>query len=480
MNLKKVRASPWVLAACVILSGCNPEEPHQPAPSDGASAAEQRPRPNIVLITLCTFRYSHMGAAGYPRNTTPFLDSLAERGLFFENAMSTSSWTKPAAASILTGLSPNVHGMTDYLKDSEVLSGEVTPKRILAEEIVTVAECLREAGYATSARINNVHVSEFFNMTQGFDDYDSDHRMDTARMVEEFGRWVGGLDDRTPFFFFLLSRDAHVTYDPRYEYYVRFNRVEPEVSGRQYARYPWLIRRRAKRVVKNKGAPVDPELRRRYVDLYDAELAQLDDALSRIPATLEQAGRASNTVVIVTADHGERFFEHGLLGHGQGLDDATLHVPLIVAAPWVDSGRRIKRLVSVIDIYATIAALAGAEAPTVLQGQNLLAAVGDQPADHKTASAFASFYEQEHMVRSGDYTYYLRKDGDKELFNLAVDPGEVRNIAEEEVQTAERLNGYLLGWLEREERLRALVARGQTRTLSPEVIEQLRSLGYIE
>ena len=126
-----------LVAGQVLCSNARAAEP-QP----GGPAAARSSKPNIVLIIVCTFRYDHLGAAGYPRRTTPFLDSLAEKGAFFENVVAASTWTKPTVSSILTGLTPNVHGMNDYYVPGKNRPGSSKPqrRRVLADGVVTLAE----------------------------------------------------------------------------------------------------------------------------------------------------------------------------------------------------------------------------------------------------------------------------------------------------------------------------------------------------
>lgn len=445
----------------------------------GAGELPARARPDLVLVVLCTFRTSHMGAAGYARDTTPFLDSLAARGLFFENAVSASSWTKPATASLLTGLTPNVHRMTDFDRPRDVRSGRLRP-RVLADGIVTLAETLREAGYATAARINNVHVSEHFNMTQGFDDAVARASADTAQLVRELGSWAAGVDPGTPVFLFLMSRDAHVPFDPNYAWYERFNRVEPPVPPELYPHYARAVRTRAVAWLRDPDAPPDADLQTRYVDLYDAELAELDRALSELPEALERAGRAG-AFLFVTADHGEHLFDHRLLGHGPRLDDAVLRVPLIATGPGLPA-RRVPDLVRSIDVYPTLAALAGARVPAELQGRELLAgaAGGLGSAAPAAPSAFASVYENEHMVRRGSYSYYARKGGERELFDLAADPGELEDLAGRRPEVARELERELERWSGAEAALRERVAPGPERELADDAVLELRRLGYLD
>ena len=256
--------------------------------------AAGEPRPNLVLIVACSFRAGHMSGAGYERPTTPFLDALAGRGLRFTEAMSAASWTKPASATLLTGLTPGVHGLIDYYDLGEVRRGKVVEKRVLADEVGTLAECLQDVGYRTAGRSNNIHVSEFFNLQQGFEDFVADRYMTTEGMVGELERFLAegreSGDDR-PFFYLMLSRDAHITYRPRYEYYQAFNRVAPEVGPEEYGDYTRKLWTDVRERVQSETR-VSEELRMRFIDLYDGEMRQLDDALSRIPAVLARAGVA--------------------------------------------------------------------------------------------------------------------------------------------------------------------------------------------
>jgi len=465
------------LVVGIAATGC--ERSESASAVEHGNVAAEGTKPNIVLITLCSFRGAHMGAAGYERETTPFLDSLAADGVFFENAVSASSWTKPAVASILSGLSPNVHALTDVSRGSDIRSGCIAPKRILADEIVTLAECLRDAEYATAARINNVHAGDFFNLTQGFDDAVTAHTVDTAAMLSDFARYVRDLDRAQPFFFFMLTRDTHIPYDPDYEFYLKFNRSPEPVPRERFPGYCRWLRKRVEKRVDNHQR-ISPELRRKWIDLYDAELAQLDHALSRIPAILEDADRLANTLIVVIADHGERFFEHGKIGHSNVPDEAVVGIPLIFSGLDVPPGRRVRPVVRSIDLYPTLVALAGAKPPDVLQGTDLWPLILDDVGRFPKLTAFSSYKNVHHTLRDGDFKLHLWPDGRRELYDVDRDPGELRNLIDDETEVAQRLDEELCRWLDEEEKLCKRVARGTVRTLPPELIEQLRSLGYIE
>jgi len=464
-----------LVGTCLLalaVAGCRRAEPA------ASSAAGRLERPDIVLITLCTFRMAHTGFGGYDRDTTPFLDSLAASGVLFENATSASSWTKPSVTSLLTGLTPNVHGRTDMSGDRDIIAGEFTPQRVLADDVLTLAECLKGAGYATASRVNNVQAGEFYNTAQGFDDAVTSHDVDTPAMLRDFEDWLARQPAGQPIFFFMLTRDAHMPYDPNYEYFVKFNRSERVPPRDSFPGYRQWLHSRVKRRLDDHRS-VAPETQQQFVDLYDAELAQLDQALRTLPEILERAGRRNRTLIVVIADHGERFFEHGKVGHAGIPDEATIHVPLIFAGLDVPVGKRVTPVVRSIDVYPTLAALAGADAPDVLQGTSLVPMLYGPPEEAEKLTAFASFMNFHHTVRLENYKLHLWRGGRRTLYDLNVDPGELNDVFAQQPDGAERLDQELMRWLDAEEALRAVVAQGENRALTPDVIEQLRSLGYI-
>ena len=464
---------PLALVAALATVGCTAPD------TDDTREGERGPaRPNVLLIVLCSFRYDHMGAAGYPRPTTPFLDELAARGAFLENATSASSWTKPAAASLLTGLTPNVHGLTDFYSPREIKSGMLEPKRVLSDEIETLAELFQEAGYATGARINNHHVSATFRLTQGFDDARTASE-DTRGLVEGFDRWLGRLDRARPFFFMIFTRDAHVSYRPDYGYYAKFDRSGATLAARDYpGRFQRLGTRLKK--VRESGVPIPAELRRAWVDLYDAELAQLDATLARIPELLADRGRAADTYVVVTADHGERLLEDGTTGHGGRLDQRVLEIPLIVNGPGIVPGLRIPELARSIDVLPTLAELANLRVPERVQGISLAPLLRGSTLPSHARSAFSSFEESRYAVRMDRYKLRLDEDGQLRLFDLEIDPEELNDLSATRPDAHERLRNELSRWLSDEQRLRTTLPSNEATALSEESVERLRALGYIE
>ena len=468
-----------LLLTSVAVTGC-PEEGGMRNPSDvvGAVSPAGPRRPNLVMIVVCSLRRANLGFAGYERDTTPFIDSLAASGVSFERAVGAASWTKPATASLLSGLTPNVHGMTDFYPASAIMGAGFAPKRTLANEIVTLPELLAESGYATLSRVNNIHAGNYFNMDQGFQDtrsLDSSHH--TPEMLGDFEGWVSELPSDQPFFFFLLTRDAHVSYQPDYAFYRRFARAP--VAEEAYEDWVRDLKPRMK-ALEAEGAQIPTSLQAQWVDLYDAELRQLDAALSTLPAILERSGRASNTILVLTADHGERLFDaHGATSHGGAfMEEHLVHIPLIFQGDGIPAGTRIDDVVRSIDVYPTLAEFARVKPPDVVQGRSLAPQIRGERVP--AVSAFASHEERFHVVRLGDGKLHSSATGEPSFYDLASDPEEISEQGRNAKQDVARLQQELDQWLDQEEALRSRVARGEVRELSPEALEELRELGYIE
>jgi arylsulfatase A-like enzyme len=244
-------------------------------------------RPNVLLITLDTVRADRLGCYGYARARTPNLDALAKRGVRFERAYATVPYTLPAHASILTGLYPPAHGLHVNFQGS------------VPAEAQSVAAGFQAAGYRTGALVASGVLDRRFGLARGFDSYDDlhDRPLNQSSQVERPGsevsaaavKWLEQASSK-PFFAWVHFYDAHDPYEP-------------------------------------------PEGFRDFAEPYDGEIAFVDVQVGRLVAALERLGKLANTWIVVVADHGEAFGEHGEFGHGLLVYDSTMHVPLIVAGP---------------------------------------------------------------------------------------------------------------------------------------------------
>jgi hypothetical protein len=330
------------------------------APSP-AGARAHPPIDNVVLISIDSLRADHLGSYGYPRATSPTLDALAAQGVRFSHAVSATSWTLPSHMSMLTGRYPLAHGV---LEDTDRLP----------DGIPTLAESLQGAGISTGGIVSMQFVGSSYGFGRGFDYYD-DHtipaknevdalRDEPAPKVEELAlRFLGDHQQRR-FFLFLHFWDVHYDYVPPPPYDTMFDPTyRGSVTGENFLDNPAVY----------KGMPAADLAH--LLALYDGEIRWVDDHIAHIVAALDALGLADRTAIIVTADHGDEFFEHGFKGHRRTLYDEVVHVPLIMRIPGQASAV-VDTPVSLVDLMPTILELTGVPAPAGLDGTSVMAAVG--------------------------------------------------------------------------------------------------------
>ena len=434
----------------------------------GISCGETPPL-NVVFIVIDTLRADHLGCYGASRETSPHIDHLATESVLFERAYATAPWTKPSIASMLTGLFPSEHQVTTLTK-------------ILPDEFETLAERFAEAGYETSAVVSSFMLSEKHGFAQGFQSFTSSEGRGqshvstpgvTRTAQRELKRLASGLD---PFFLFVHYFDPHYTYTPHPE--IGF---APPAVGRIKSKMP--IRRLRKMLESLTDEEVD------YLrDLYDEEIRFTDAGIGRLLSTLEALGLDANTVVVLTADHGEEFMERGWIGHVRTLHEELIHVPLLIRTPNAQP-RSIDDPVSLASLMPTILELAGLEtrdrafqAPSIA---NLLsdrtevtavpvfsevayAPVNDDP--RKRAFQNALIGERYKLIHD-------KEDQSYALYDLIEDPFETQNLIGKEPELAMRLKAQLQARVRVLGQGRAPVAELE---LSETDLELLRGLGYVD
>jgi arylsulfatase A-like enzyme len=326
-----------------------PEAGGRPAPlaawSDpvvyAAGAAPEHP--NLLLISIDTLRARDVGAYGYPRDTTPFLDEFARRGVLFENAITASVTTGPSHMSLFTGLYPVNHGLRTGLDWK--LPGATT-----------AAARLRAAGYQTAAFTEDGYIVRERGFGQGFSEYTenpgSERRGpgDARVTFRQAERWLGR-NARLPFFLFVHTYQVHSPYTPPPRYAKLF-----EGDGLP--------------------GPEDPVLHRARDD-YDREIRYVDDLLRELLGRLHDSAAGDSTIVAIVSDHGEEFGEHGHFQHGGDVYEEVLRVPFVIVGPGVPAGRRVTDLVSLVDAMPTLLDLAGVSPPRDLDGTSLVATLRD-------------------------------------------------------------------------------------------------------
>lgn len=458
--------------AAVVVSllapGCK-EESHP--------AAHHAPPPNVLLITIESLRAKHLGCYGYPRDTTPNIDALASEATLFEDAQSVTSWTLTAHASLFTGLYPSAHHVT-------------RPKDRLNDTYRTLAEILSERGYQTAAVVSGPYLRKAHNLTQGFDYYDdnpitppdqaasrdvTNPRMETAmiRFLRE------RRDAKRPFFLFAYYWDPHHDYIPPEPYNKMF--VPPDAEPIQKVKFNPFFKL---------GKQIDEAQLKYVIAQYDGEIRCTDDYLGKVWALLRELGLWDNTAIILTADHGEEFYEHGRNAHKNNLYVESLHVPLILKLPGQTKSKRDPRLVSLIDVFPTVLDLVGGETSQPQNGHSLLDAPADGPRFFELTTSW--FFENRKTgekwaenddwvaIRKGRYKLINVQNKNRwELYDLQADPGEHHPLDPEPESKAAELRRDLDTWKKAMASLADLWSAGPQAQLSPEDEERLRSLGYL-
>lgn len=323
----------------------SPEPGEGPAPMGAYGnpviydAGRRDERPNVVILSIDTLRARSVGAYGYGRDTSPFLDSLAARGTRFQNAITTSVTTGPSHMSLFTGLYPVNHGL-------------VTGLEYKAERVATLADQLRRAGYHTAAFTENGYIVRTRGFGAGFAEYTENRgivRQGPGEVRITYGqaqRWMKRA--REPFHLFVHTYQVHSPFRPPKRYAGLF--VDDGFAG-----------------------PEDPALRRQR-DNYDREIRFIDDKLRELVGALEERGVLERTLLVILSDHGEEFHEHGYYQHGGALFEETLRIPLILIGPGIPAGQ-ITSQVSLIDVLPTVLDYVGADALPGLDGVSLLGAI---------------------------------------------------------------------------------------------------------
>ncbi|MBM3985066.1 MAG: sulfatase, partial [Planctomycetes bacterium] len=466
-------------------------------------AAPER-RPNVVLISLDTLRPDRLGCYGGDPALSPRLDALAAQGLRFAQAYSTSSYTLPSHASLLTGQWPAVHGAEDVAD------------RLDAAHSPFLARLLADAGWLTAAFTGGGYVSPEYGFAEGFDRYginDPVWALETERgrqllttmswerapmepaLLARYGapaveRWIEARAGGPPFLLFLHTYVVH-NYAPDLASLQAHGLLGADGSQRPF--------NHQERTAFNEGRLAGDEARARvvqqYLPYYDATVGMADAFTGRVLDALERAGLLGDTLVLVTSDHGEEFGEHDFFGHGETLFEPAVRIPLLARLPagaaGPPPGSVAHEPVSLADVAPWVLRLCGMDPdPRMLVGPPL---GPDTPAPPGRAQLFIELdTHRAHLsvVRQGPLklhrlfegrTYGLQP-GESRLHDLASDPEEQRDLSAASLADAQRLRERLDQYLEL---TGALQPRGADEPLdldsiSPEMLQTLKALGYAE
>lgn len=444
-----------------------------------ACRSSETPR-HLVILCIDTLRADRVGHLGSPiARTTPVLDRLAASGVTFERAWAASSWTVPSVASLFTSRLPHRHGAG--VPGEMKLLGDDSPPGGIRPGLATLAEVLRARGFATASFAANPFLYGRFR--DGFEVAVTE-RVSAAEVVDRGLEWLAGREERRRFLY-LHFMDAHEPNHPPPGYFERFatpgNAPTPD-DGRWID--PW-------RSVEDLADPAFLAHRERRQAAYAAAVRYVDDEIGRFLDGLAQLGLREETLIVVTADHGEEFWEHAAIerswgddprgiwgvGHGHAFFEEQLRVPLILAGAGVPASLRSPCAASLIDVAPTAFARLGLEPEAGWQGTDLTGSFrrGDPGCTGRAVFAASSAYGPEGLaIRIGDEKLY-RRGGQPDLrFDLARDPGEHRALAADSSPAGRRL-------LSLAARLEAAGGTGSAAPplTDPALVEELRTLGYL-
>jgi arylsulfatase A-like enzyme len=435
-----------LILLALIGSGCG-------APGTAERAGAPAPKsantpPNIVVFLVDTLRADAVGFGGSARETTPQLDRWSRDAAVYRHATTPAGWTRTAVISLFSALCPAAHGVQDE-------------RHSAADELLMLAEVLKQNGYLTQAFVSNFAVDARFGTAQGFD----------------------------RFRFFDRKRDVPVPIDPAIGYVpIYFMNDEVERFFRTPPSQPFFAYVHTTDPHQPYRPPIEfLKFGRKNRDRYDGEVLFTDHFIAGWIETMRAAGVLDRTLVVFTSDHGEEFEEHGGAGHGHTLFEEIVRIPLAIAGPRVQAGQRDER-VSLLDLGPTLLELAGLAAPPEFGGHGRsfaasLRGVAMSGWDHSyheliyptKGIAFALSDKRDKLLSIASDSY-----GRKELsllFDLQTDPAEQHDRAKREPELSARLRERL-----KRERLvhqqRAINAHDVG--LDAEALERLRTLGYVQ
>lgn len=426
----------------------------------------------MLVIAIDTLRADRLGCLGNTRGLTPRIDALAARGTLYEHAFAHAPWTLPSFATIFTSLLPEEHGAGGTFRDL----------RVLDDRHETIAERFRAAGWRTHSIANVEFLGKGFGLTQGFEDVDEVHYddneqlRDAATTTDAALAWTRAhASERS--FLFVHYFDPHARYAPPKEWRERFADPRDRTSSAfEFGDRQQVVRWRMGAI------QLTPDDFARAEKLYDGEVAYVDHEIGRLLDGLAAAGLDETTAVVLVADHGEEFLDHGDWEHGHSLYDELLHVPMIVSFPPRVPVRRVKSAVGTIDLAPTLCALCGVEPAKAFRGHDLLGGPPDRDPPPEPLVAFGNFWDApRESLRAGDWKLIASPPAKGsseerfELFDWAHDPREKEERCASERVRCDAMRRDL-------ELVRALLAarasRGAKAVLTPEQRKRLADLGY--
>ncbi|RLE18987.1 MAG: hypothetical protein DRJ65_20745 [Acidobacteria bacterium] len=442
----------------------------------GACSAEPPP-PNVVLVVIDALRADHLNQYGYHRDTASAIENFAASSTRFADCSAQAPWTKPSVASLFTGLQTARHRTNTF--------GMALPT-----ELTTVAEILKSRGWNTAAISFNPNICSELDFDQGFESFDEFLGKSTAyphmeEMISRVATWLDGQPEQ-PFFLYLQPMNVHGPY--RVPKQARANLLG-QPPGREFKYYgDWM-----KGILRKGEFELRDQVRGPYleslIDQYDTAIRYSTDQLAELFAMLSRHQLYDDTLIIVTADHGEELFDHGGFSHGWSLHREALHVPLFIKLPGQSDQGVVKVPVNLIDLFPTILEAAGIETDLDLDGRSLVPLIlghgepdSDQSRERLTQTAWKSRCVARGISSRGFRLIeiernYERVENELRLYDLDGDPREENDISGRHPQITKELRQEL------HRRFDELTQAGGPQPENRKDLldqDRLRALGYVE
>ncbi|MBN1224498.1 MAG: sulfatase-like hydrolase/transferase [Candidatus Aminicenantes bacterium] len=441
--------------------------------------------PNIILIVIDALRADHLSCYGYPLPTSPNIDALAEQGILFQSSFAASNWSVPTHASLFTGLYPSSHGAYSILS-------------VLREDIPALPEILSQNGYHSISICNNPLLGEGYGLDRGFDlvlGFENEDKVSLTlvRLWQKFmtedsladdildftEKWVDHCHElKVPHLVFVNLLDVHSPYSPKEPYFSEFI----ESLDLDKVNLP-LMQKFANNEIRTREEL--PVLLSKFTEsdlaylhrLYDSNIRYVDEQIGNLIRALKKADQLENTLIVITADHGEYLGEHGSIGHViSKLYNPGLKIPLILWLPEKLEPGIEKRYMSQIDVFPTILSILGLSRliPKNIQGRDLLS-------DGEAADVIAEFWDDANnaflrtIISEGTKLIVGRKGG-LEMYDIINDPGENTDLFNKDSEKAKTLYETLNRTIDSIEHVKPKIDEKKQKRLKA----LLKSLGYID
>ncbi|MFH0935282.1 MAG: sulfatase [Candidatus Omnitrophota bacterium] len=420
---------------------------------------------NIILLIIDCLRADHLGCYGYARDTSPHIDKLAQEGVLFSNVFSQAGYTTASIPSIFTSKFPLSHGVW------------LPAKHKLSDEEITLAEILKDNGYNTAAFTGGGFTSHLYGFDQGFDLYQEVEWGDIKEINNLVFNWLEQNQNKEkPFFLFLHCYTVHEPFNPPEPFASMYtSNYQGQFKG---ARLDSVLFEK----IRKKPLDYNSEDIDYIISQYDGGIRYYDENIGELLKKIEGLKLFSNTIVILTSDHGQDFMEHGTISH-RDIYDVGIHVPLIVRTPYLlPNNKKINALVRSIDIFPTIldmVALLGKN-DIAIEGNSLLPAMLGQNVrkEHPVYSLGADNDNRGRIsLRTRNWKLIAtRKKNEYELYNLKNDPGELINLVSTEKEQFKVLKQKLDNYIKQS---KSPIKKTKV-ILDEETKERLKSLGYLQ